>query len=65
MTPAKKRLLATLLPQLQQASTWRGLIMTLTSLGVAIQPQHVALIVSFGTGLAGLVGVFVSDAPNE
>jgi hypothetical protein len=46
-----------ILDRLQEASTWRGIIMLLTSLGVGIAPELITPIITAGTGLAGLVGV--------
>jgi hypothetical protein len=43
--------------RLQEPSTWRGIIMLLTSLGVGIAPEMITAIVTAGTGLAGIVGV--------
>lgn len=48
--------------RLKEASTWRGLVLILTSLGVSISPELVAPIVSIGTGIAGAVGVFLPDS---
>jgi len=47
--------------RLKEASTWRGLVMILTSLGVTINPELVAPIIAVGTGVAGIVGVFLPD----
>lgn len=44
--------------RLQEPSTWRGFILLLTSLGVGITPELITPIVTAGTGLAGLVGIF-------
>lgn len=44
--------------RLQEPSTWRGFILLLTSLGVGIAPEMITPIVTAGTGLAGLVGIF-------
>lgn len=43
--------------QLKQPSTWRGIIMLATSLGIAINPQLMEQIVVAGTAVAGLIGV--------
>lgn len=53
-----------ILDRLKEASTWRGLILVLTSVGVSVNPDLVAPIVSLGTGAAGAVGVFFQDAPK-
>jgi hypothetical protein len=50
-----------ILERLQEPSTWRGLIMIVTSLGVAINPAMVGPLVAAGTGVAGLVGVLTAD----
>lgn len=46
-----------ILDRLQEASTWRGIIMVLTSLGIGIAPELITPIIAAGTGLAGVVGV--------
>lgn len=43
---------------LGEASTWRGLVMLLTLLGVRLEPEHEELVVSAGVSLVGLMGVF-------
>lgn len=50
-----------IIERMQEPSTWRGLIMVLTSLGLAIKPELVTPIITAGTGIAGLVGVFTKD----
>lgn len=50
-----------ILERLKEPSTWRGIVLVLTSLGVGINPDAVAYIVSAGTGVAGLIGVFTKD----
>lgn len=47
--------------RLKEPSTWRGLVMIATALGVALDPQMVEAIVAAGTGLAGLIGVLTTD----
>lgn len=43
--------------QLKQPSTWRGITMLVTSLGIAINPDLMEQIVVAGTAVAGLIGV--------
>lgn len=47
-----------ILLQGKDPATWRGLIMLCTSVGVGFNPDQVAAIVTAGTALVGLVGVF-------
>jgi hypothetical protein len=46
-----------IIDQLKQPSTWRGITMLATSLGIAINPQLMEQIVVAGTAVAGLIGV--------
>lgn len=50
-----------LLERLKEPSTWRGLILILTSAGVGIQPAIADQIIAAGVGLAGLIGVVTAD----
>jgi hypothetical protein len=43
--------------QLKQPSTWRGITMLATSMGIAIKPALMEQIVVTGTAVAGLIGV--------
>ena len=43
--------------QLKQPSTWRGLVMLITSAGLAVNPELMEPIIVAGTGVAGLIGV--------
>lgn len=49
------------LERAKEASTWRGVIMLLTAVGVPIAPEMANAIVSVGLALAGLVGVVTPD----
>jgi len=51
-----------ILDRLKEASTWRGLTMLATSLGVGLHPDQIAAIVAAGTALVGLIGVFFRDS---
>lgn len=62
-TPASRRrnLMAQLVKLAAQPSAWRGGIMFLTGLGIALDPEWAAHISACGMALAGLVGMFVDD----
>ena len=45
----------------KEASTWRGIILLLTAVGVPIAPAMADAIVSVGLALAGAVGVLTAD----
>jgi hypothetical protein len=46
-----------LLTQLSQNSTWRGVLLVLTGLGVSLSPQHQEAIVAAGLGLVGAINI--------
>lgn len=50
-----------LLERFSEASTWRGIIVGLTGVGVGISPDLATGIVSAGMSLAGLVGIVMKD----
>ncbi len=50
--------------QLKQPSTWRGLVWILTVSGVLLTPEQAEAIMLAGMALAGLLGVFLNDAPR-
>lgn len=46
-----------ILERAAEPSTWRGIILVLTSFGVGIAPELANAIVGAGVGIAGLLGV--------
>lgn len=58
----KRRLRAYAITQLGEPSTWRGVTLLLTSLGVALSPEQTAAIVALGLAVAGVIAVFIPDA---
>lgn len=53
---------AYLIARLKEPTTWRGLVLLLTSLGLSLSSEQSDVIVTAGLALAGLIGVF---APAE
>lgn len=51
-----------ILARAKEPSTWRGIILFLTAVGVPIAPAMQESIITAGLGLAGLVGVFAPDS---
>lgn len=47
--------------RLKEPSTWRGVILLLTALGVPIAPAVADVIISVGLAVAGLIGVATPD----
>lgn len=50
-----------LIDRAKEPSTWRGVILLLTALGVPIAPALAESIISVGLALTGVVGVFTAD----
>lgn len=50
-----------LLERLREPSTWRGIIMLLTAVGVPVAPAMADAIISVGLAVAGLIGVATPD----
>jgi hypothetical protein len=46
-----------ILDRAKEPSTWRGVLLFLTAIGVPIAPQLADSIVTVGLGLAGIVGM--------
>jgi hypothetical protein len=46
----------------KEASTWRGVIMLLTAVGLKITPEMADAIISVGISVAGLVGILLPDS---
>lgn len=49
------------LARAKEASTWRGLTLFLTAVGVPMAPALAEAIVAAGLGIAGLIGVLLPD----
>ena len=56
-----RRVVGYLQQQLQEASTWRGMVVIATALGMQIAPDKVDAIVAAGLGLSGLLGAMLPD----
>ena len=46
----------------KEASTWRGVVMLLTAVGLKITPEMADAIISVGIAVAGLVGMLLPDS---
>lgn len=50
-----------ILARAKEPSTWRGLFLLLTAIGVPVAPEMANAIITIGLGLAGAVGVASPD----
>lgn len=49
------------LARAKEPSTWRGLFLMLTAVGIPVAPQLAEAIVTAGLGVVGLIGVIAPD----
>lgn len=61
MKEKTKKLYHYLLTQFSQASTWRGIILIISSAGAMVSEDAKEAILTFGIMAAGLVGVLFPD----
>ena len=50
-----------LIDRFQEPTTWRGLVLLLTGLGVPLNPDLLEPIIATGLGLTGMIGVLSKD----
>lgn len=50
-----------ILERLKEASTWRGIILLLTAIGIPVAPALADSIIAVGMAVAGLIGVATPD----
>lgn len=48
-----------LLDRAREASTWRGVVLLLTSFGVALSPEQGEAIIAAGIAIAGAIGALL------
>lgn len=53
------------LNRLKETSTWRGIVVLLTSFGLALSPEQANAIIALGLAVVGVVGVFFPDVPAD
>lgn len=47
--------------RLREPSTWRGLVLFITALGVPLSPELMEPIIATGLAVTGLIGVMTQD----
>jgi hypothetical protein len=54
-----------IIDRLKEASTWRSILGLLVMFGVALDPEKKEALISFGTSLFFLMGIFLKDNLGE
>jgi hypothetical protein len=54
-----------LLDRLSETSTWRGIVLTLTGVGIYIDPQRAATITAAGLAIVGVINIFRKGSPTK
>lgn len=49
------------LSRLREASTWRGIVLALTAVGIQLTPDQTAAVISVGMSLVAAIAVFLPD----
>lgn len=49
---------------LGESSTWRGIIFIMTAVGLQLDPDQQAAIITAGLAMSGLLGVFFKRKPS-
>jgi len=59
------KLIQYILDRLSENSTWRGIILLLTAIGINLNPDQSAAITGAGLSVVGLINVFRKEGPKE
>lgn len=54
-----------ILDRMKEPSTWRGLILVVTSFGIKLSPDQIEAITFTGLLLAGFLGAALPDSSNK
>ena len=65
MSEKLKAALSYLADRLSENSTWRGLILFATGIGITVQPELAAKITAVGLGVVGVVNILRTGAPTK
>jgi len=58
MPAGEMKALLYILDRLSENSTWRGLILVGTAVGLKVEPEHQEAIVAAGLSLVGVINIF-------
>ena len=58
MPAGEMKALLYILDRLSENSTWRGLILVGTAIGLKVEPEHQEAIVAAGLSLVGVINIF-------
>ncbi len=65
MNAKLKAALTWILDRLSESSTWRGIVLTLTGVGIALSPEQAAKITATGLGIVGVINIFRQGNPTK
>jgi hypothetical protein len=54
-----------LLKRLQEVSTWRGIVLLLTAIGVKLEPDLAEAIIAAGLAIVGTINILRREGPPE
>jgi hypothetical protein len=65
MSAKLKAALSYLADRLSENSTWRGLILFATGIGITVEPALAAKITAVGLGIVGVINILRQGAPSK
>ena len=65
MNEKLKQAMNWVLDRLSESSTWRGIVLTITGLGIALEPDQAAKITAIGLGIVGVINIFRKGSPTK
>jgi hypothetical protein len=65
MNEKLKKALSYLADRLSENSTWRGLILFATGIGITIEPEMATKITAVGLGIIGVINILRQGAPTK
>ena len=65
MNEKLKNALSYLADRLSESSTWRGLVLFATGIGITVEPELATKITAVGLGIVGVVNILRTGAPTK
>lgn len=65
MSESAKQALNWALDRLSEQSTWRGIVLALTSAGIVISPDNSAKIIAAGLAIVGVINIFRKETKPQ
>lgn len=54
-----------IMARMQESSTWRGMVLFLSAIGINLEPDQSESIIMIAVGTAGIIGIITGDGNGE